>query len=76
MAGMGLAMMLIGGVALGAGGDGSVNPLRLVGVLVGFSGLFQLLPGLLLVIRGREAGMWSWWGRPSRPSAAPSPAAA
>ncbi|MEZ4474163.1 MAG: rhomboid family intramembrane serine protease [bacterium] len=56
MAGMGLAMMLIGGVALGAGGDGSVNPLRLVGVLVGFSGLFQLLPGLLLVIRGREPG--------------------
>ncbi|MCB9549497.1 MAG: rhomboid family intramembrane serine protease [Myxococcales bacterium] len=56
MAGVGLAMMVAGGLGLGAGGGGVVSPFRLIGVLIAFSGFFQLLPGLLLVIRGREEG--------------------
>ena len=54
--GFGALMAVAGGFALINGGDGTISAPRLIGFLIGFSGVFNFGLGLIQVVRGREEG--------------------
>lgn len=54
--GFGALMAVAGAFALVNSGDGTISAPRLIGFLVGFSGVFNLGLGLVQVVRGRDEG--------------------
>lgn len=53
MALIGVAMLIGGGWLLSGAAPGPVSLMRLAGILLAFQGIFQIVPGLLLAVRGR-----------------------